>query len=33
MGLSRRQFTKEFKLTALQRLETGAVGGGGGAGL
>ena len=24
MGLSRRQFTKEFKLTALQRLETGA---------
>src|SRR5271165_242559 len=24
MGLSRRQFTKEFKLAALQRLETGA---------
>ena len=24
MGLSRRQFTREFKLAALQRLETGA---------
>jgi transposase len=24
MGLSRRQFTKEFKLAAIQRLETGA---------
>jgi len=24
MGLSRRQFTKEFKLAALQRLEMGA---------
>jgi transposase len=24
MGLSRRQFTREFKLAALQRLESGA---------
>ncbi len=24
MGLSRRQFTREFKLAAIQRLETGA---------
>ncbi|HEV2492358.1 MAG TPA: transposase, partial [Terriglobia bacterium] len=24
MGLCRRQFTKEFKLAAIQRLETGA---------
>ncbi len=26
MGLSRRQFTKEFKLAAIQRLEMGASG-------
>ena len=25
MGLSRRQFTKEFKLAAIQRLEMGAL--------
>ena len=30
MGLSRRQFTKEFKLAAIQRLEMGASAGGGG---
>ena len=30
MGLSRRQFTKEFKLAAIQRLESGGAAGGGG---
>jgi hypothetical protein len=32
MGLSRRRFTKEFKLAALQLLEMGGVDRGGGTG-
>jgi hypothetical protein len=33
MGLSRRQFTKEFKLKAVQRLEQRSIDNGGGAGI